>query len=46
MKKLENLKPQMEVVEITKSASLLAGSGKPDQWGAPEFDFDDEEDVW
>ena len=36
----------MEVVEITKSASLLAGSGKPDQWGAPEFDFDDEEDVW
>ena len=45
--KKQYLKPQMKVVEITKSASLLAGSGKPDQWGAPGLDFDDsEEDVW
>ena len=40
--KKQYMKPQMKVVEITKSASLLAGSGKPDQWGAPGLDFDDE----
>ena len=45
--KKQYMKPQMEVVERTKSASLLAGSGKPDQWGAPSLNFDDsEEDVW
>ena len=45
--KKQYMKPQVEVIEVKGRAQLLAGSGKPDQWGAPAFDFDDsEEDVW
>jgi hypothetical protein len=43
--KKQYMKPQVEVIEVKGRAQLLAGSGKPDQWGAPGLDFDDE-DVW
>ena len=43
--KKQYMKPQMEVVNINHSVQLLAGSGKPDQWGAPEFNSDDMQEM-
>ena len=40
--KKQYTKPQVEVIEVKGRAQLLAGSGKPDQWGAPEFTLDDD----
>ena len=45
--KKQYTKPQMEAIELKGRAQLLAGSGEADQWGAPGFGFDDENElVW
>ena len=51
MKKIY-MTPEMETVDLKTNSSILTGSkiptnnGNPSEWGAPGYDFDEDEEDW